>query len=1153
VIPEAASIIEHPDVATPASTDSLIGSTVSQYEIVSKLGGGGMGVVYKARDIKLGRWVALKFLPPQWSHDESAKQRFVREAQAASATNHRNICVIHNIDETRDGRLFIVMAYYEGETLKQKLERGPLPIVEAVEIASEIADGLAKAHAQGVIHRDVKPGNLILTEDGVKILDFGLAKFADALQLTVPGSTIGTVAYMSPEQARGEEADARSDVWALGIVMYEMLTGSVPFRGTYQEATFHAIKHEPLPSLRAARPDVPEALERIVNRALDKDPDKRFQNAREPARDLKLLAGRTVPVDLQTMEVPRPAGVTAESLPKQQSVRRIFTGTRAAIAFIALLAVTVGTYVWMTRPVLRTLVAIVPVINQTGFAELDPFRLALTQTLIAESSDSTRVRVVGYDRVLESLRRFIGGNSDVSSRDAVQALTSATAPQIVVIPTLIYENSAWRARGEVRDPTTMTNLAVVDTDPIVSSLSKKTAYDLMTALATRLDDYFVAAGPRKLRWLDSVRSLIGRPPPPISARFRDLDAAAAFERGLNKFQQLEYASARDAFDQATKADPQAPIAFAWLARTAQILQQFDPAQQAAAQAMRWLRPETPAGDAVLIRAIDAEVRHDATAESRYREASETYFDDSRWLVELAAFHDRRARSSDAISTYQRALSSDKAQPAVHLELCRLYGRTNEAAKAKQEGDLARSSFRALGNRVGEALSLMCLTNVLRLGDPASQEEARRDAAGAVSILEQLDAPYNLARGQYYVGLAAESQGPAVAVPFYETALSSARSSGNVVLEPLVLMNLGALNGNLGRQSRALEYHRASLALYERFGDERRVAQLQSNIGSILIEYAGKPEEGLRYVENAKQIFRKLGDKDFEVFAAKLTAMAYRNAGSLADADRELNRAIALSNERDLKDWLPTLTSDLARVKFEQADYGRARDLLLQALSGGSGKESGVVIALVNLGRVETRLGDFSSARETLERALKEAQSRGAAWLMPAVHTSLGELALEQGQGANARTDFERSASIGIDELPETASIEAKAFIGLLDATAGSAEKGRVAAEAALKQARLTRDYALEGRCILILARIAILVHRDGQAAELLNSIQPDTEKRSLGPELQAEVKFLRSQSTGARNGDLADAKRLVQQIVVGLPEEFRERFKSRADIRAIAE
>ena len=177
------------------ATDPLVGSTIGQYEITAPLGGGGMGVVYAARDIKLGRRVALKFLPPQWSHDESAKQRFVREAQAASATDHPNICTIHDIGTASDGQLFIVMAYYDGETLKQRLERGYLEIEQAVDVAAQVAEGLAKAHAQGVVHRDIKPGNLMLTEDGVKILDFGLAKFADArFKLTLEGSTIGTIA-----------------------------------------------------------------------------------------------------------------------------------------------------------------------------------------------------------------------------------------------------------------------------------------------------------------------------------------------------------------------------------------------------------------------------------------------------------------------------------------------------------------------------------------------------------------------------------------------------------------------------------------------------------------------------------------------------------------------------------------------------------------------------------------------------------------------------------------------------------------------------------------------------------------------------------------------------------------------------------------------
>jgi eukaryotic-like serine/threonine-protein kinase len=237
--------------------DSLVGKTVAQYDVIAKLGGGGMGVVYTAKDTKLGRLVALKFLPPQWSHDDNAKQRFIREAQAASATDHRNICTIHNIESTDDGQLFIVMAHYEGLTLKQKLEAGPLAVDEALEIAAQVAEGLTKAHAQGVVHRDIKPGNLMITDDTVKILDFGLAKFADSLQLTIVGSTLGTVAYMSPEQTKGEEADARSDLWAVGVVLYEMLTGQLPFRGTYPEAISYAIRNDPPPPLPAAEPEIP--------------------------------------------------------------------------------------------------------------------------------------------------------------------------------------------------------------------------------------------------------------------------------------------------------------------------------------------------------------------------------------------------------------------------------------------------------------------------------------------------------------------------------------------------------------------------------------------------------------------------------------------------------------------------------------------------------------------------------------------------------------------------------------------------------------------------------------------------------------------------------------------------------------------------------
>jgi TOMM system kinase/cyclase fusion protein len=277
---------------TSPSTDPLVGTTIGQYQVLVKIGGGGMGLVYKARDTRLGRTVALKFLPPEWSHDDTAKQRIVREAQAASATDHPNICTIHDIASTPDGRLFIVMAYYQGQTLKQRLASGRLPIEQAIDIARQVATGLAHAHAQGIVHRDIKPGNLILGEHAVKIVDFGLAKVADSLQLTTAGAVLGTVAYMSPEQVRGDDVDARTDVWATGVVLYEMLAGQQPFRGGYAEAIGHAIKNDVPRPLRDLRPDVPEEIEQIVFRALHKDPAVRFSSGRELAQALQAAADR---------------------------------------------------------------------------------------------------------------------------------------------------------------------------------------------------------------------------------------------------------------------------------------------------------------------------------------------------------------------------------------------------------------------------------------------------------------------------------------------------------------------------------------------------------------------------------------------------------------------------------------------------------------------------------------------------------------------------------------------------------------------------------------------------------------------------------------------------------------------------------------------
>ena len=260
----------------------LAGKTISHYRILEEIGQGGMGVVFKAQDLKLDRPVALKFLPSNLIRDSEAKQRFIQEARAASALQHSNVCVVHDIDETPEGQMFIVMEHLQGETLKRKVERGPLKIEEAIDIAVQVAQGLAKAHENGIVHRDIKPANIIITNAGVaKIVDFGLAKLSRLTPLTRTGTTIGTAGYMSPEQVKGEIADRRTDIWSLGVVLYEMVTGLLPFRGEHEVALAYSIVNEDPVPIPGRRGDVPAGLLNLIGRCLEKEKEKRYQNADE--------------------------------------------------------------------------------------------------------------------------------------------------------------------------------------------------------------------------------------------------------------------------------------------------------------------------------------------------------------------------------------------------------------------------------------------------------------------------------------------------------------------------------------------------------------------------------------------------------------------------------------------------------------------------------------------------------------------------------------------------------------------------------------------------------------------------------------------------------------------------------------------------------
>jgi len=328
----------------------MIGQTISHYKILEKLGEGGMGVVYKAEDLKLERTVALKFLKTQMLGNEQEKWRFVREAQAAAALDHPNICTVHEIDEA-EGRTFIVMAYVEGQNLQEKIESGPLPLDEALDIAIQAAEGVQAAHEKGITHRDIKPANMMITTKGqVKIMDFGLAKLAGRTVLTKEGITMGTAAYMSPEQVRGEEVDHRSDIYSMGVVLYQLLTGLLPFEGAYHLAVMYAITNEDPKPPRELNPAIPPQLEVVILKAMEKKSEKRYQNSAEMENELLELQETLGSKEARKKHSRRVLARQGERYQATIMEKMLSSHTKTVLKYVVpLLIITVGIATWLFK------------------------------------------------------------------------------------------------------------------------------------------------------------------------------------------------------------------------------------------------------------------------------------------------------------------------------------------------------------------------------------------------------------------------------------------------------------------------------------------------------------------------------------------------------------------------------------------------------------------------------------------------------------------------------------------------------------------------------------------------------------------------------------------------------------------------------------
>jgi serine/threonine-protein kinase len=486
-----------------------------------------MGVVYKAHDEKLDRCVALKFLPPHLDTSEAEKQRFIQEARAASKLDHPNICTIHEIDETEDGQLFICMAYYEGETLREKVASNQLSVTSVIEIATQIANGLAKAHAHGIIHRDIKPANVIITKDGVvKILDFGLAKLAGGTRLTKTGTTMGTAAYMSPEQVHRMDADHRTDIWSLGVVMYEMLTGKLPFEGEYEQAIMYAIVNmEPEP-VRSLKSEVSIGLEQIVDKCLAKEPDERYQNITDLLADLKS--------PIEKIENKKPF-----SKPKLGFGERwhLYAGLAALIVALIL----AGLF-WRPKSVEAIdSIAVLPLENMTGDPNQEYFVDGMTEALIINLAKISSLRVISRTSVMQYKK------------------ARKTLPEIAkeLNVTAIVEGSVARSGDRVRITAQLIN---APTDRHLWANSYDRDLRDVLALQSEVTTTIVRELQVKLTPQEQARLTSARPINP--------DAYEAYLKGrffLNKWTEEDAKKAVDFFQKAIDLDPTYAMAYAGLA------------------------------------------------------------------------------------------------------------------------------------------------------------------------------------------------------------------------------------------------------------------------------------------------------------------------------------------------------------------------------------------------------------------------------------------------------------------------------------------------------------------------------------------------------------------------------------------------------------
>jgi Flp pilus assembly protein TadD len=859
------------------------GQTVAgKYRIVGMLGLGGMGVVYEAEDLRLHRPVALKFLPPGLTADPEARERFIHEARTASGLDHPNICTIHDVDETEDGGLYIAMACYPGETLKERIARSALEPAEAVRIAAEIAGGLAKAHEHGIVHRDIKPGNIMVTTDGlVKILDFGLAKLAGEARLTQPGTTVGTVAYMSPEQARGDDVDARTDLWSLGVILYEMTAATLPFGRDSERAILHAIVHEEPRAVKGLRPGFPAEIAGVIRKALAKDRGRRYQSAAEMAADLRRLE--------------EAMGAHARPTAKRLSFRRRPKPVWIAAGAVSLAAVAVAIWV-LSRPGLafenRDKLMVADVENLSG----DPvFDLALRTALEAGLQQSPYVAVFDKPQISETLKIMRKDPATKIDENLGYDVCHFGGVRAFILPRILSAGEAYELTATLVDPIKRRH---VKTIRVTARGREEVLLKAIDALSVKLRSDLG----------ESLRSIEKASRPVSQVTTSSWDALKDFSVGQARWQDGKVQDAAKFFELAIEKDPQFVEAHGSLGLVLiQFLRQEEKGQEMLRRALKLAEAQDyPTRDLLKLKAVNRQFvdKDPQGALEEYRTLRELFPDHMPAWNNSGRILQSLRRFDEAAAMYEKAaeLAPHNSIPLLNLWYLYYYSQGDV-----QAAERTARRYAAMAPDLANAHSLLGFCLSVQEKFPEAEKELKR----AIEI--EPAHPYalpNLAHMFVASGKAAE------AVPIYKKVAELGREGGMKGDPEVNSFDLAVALAAAGSRDEAAKVAAdAEASVLKGHGPGKPDAGNFICLLGKLCATEGKRSEALVYLNRA--LAAKADDPDSLVDLAGL----YASLGQVKPAVAALGRALdkGLSDPLFpviLPEFLPIRTSPEFRALFK---------------------------------------------------------------------------------------------------------------------------------------------------------------------------------------------------------------------------------------------